>query len=371
MKSKQIYFLLVVLVLCVGVGIGRCFWMPFFPAHPSTFKRQTEYAENLENKLVHLLEPATGVGNVRASVVAEMIHQNTNQTKFDFKNATRTTYQDKGLVLRHQSVSVLINATDKSKQTSYQNLIKGAIGFTPSRGDSLSIEFLPFVKVPVWTFGLSPLCLMRMGGLLGLLLLVGLFWLVKEWHHAEKKGPSSYCPDPVLWHKAKKCPAYQWVLFLKTKRPEISALLLYHLDREKAAEIIDLLPENYVKQVILHLNHIEKLSPGERQVLFKEAEDQLRPLAKAASLQPESAFDDPETWRNADIAKLLHYVSKKDLIMAIQTTPEIIQQLFKSHMPPALWQELMQRAQQSPCSVASSQQAKEKIIRIAHLLREK
>ena len=68
---------------------------------------------------------------------------------------------------------------------------------------------------------------------------------------------------------------------------------------------------------------------------------------------------------------LLHYISKQDLIVALQDTSLTVQQAFARNIPPALWQSLIQQTQSMPCSVTDSRKAQDKIIQLAILLKGK
>ena len=369
MKNKQIGLLLVVPVFCLCMGIGLCFMTDFFPVHKNIFQLQNEYAQHLEKKVVRLLEPATGIGNVRATINAQITHKNITKTHINFQNQTRTISQETGPVLLNQSVSVLINEKDKNKFYAYQNLVKNAIGFDPKRGDKLTVELLPFVKIPLWTLGLTPICLMRIGAILALALFCGIAWLCREWMRLhEKKAPFVPSPDKTLWKKAEDIPAYQWGEIFPKIPPETGAFLLFHFGKEKSAQIIDLLPIEYTKQVILHLNHIEKLSFAEQNFLLQSTESYIKKTLDTLAMT--FPFDQVKTWQHIDIPQLLQYVSKKDLINALKTAPQVICHLFQNHIPPLLWQELSSAIATVLCSDAESQTAKEKIMQTVHLLQE-
>ena len=271
------------------------------------------------------------------------------------------------------SVSVLINEKDENKFPSYQNLIKGAIGFDVRRGDYLILERLPFIKVPLWTLGLSPIVLMRIGTGLIFLILIGIFWLIREWIHSRSKvSVPYYLPDEKLWKQAENLSCFQLADQLKIKRPEITAFILYYLSQEKRNEIIELFSEYTREQVFLHLNHIEKLDSAGKTFLLKETEKKLREVLKNLHLgKTESLFEELINWTDENIQKLLYYVSKQDLIKALQYTSLSVQQVFARNVPPAIWQELIKKVQENPCLKTESYEAQEKIIHIAQLLKEK
>ena len=174
-----------------------------------------------------------------------------------------------------------------------------------------------------------------------------------------------------LWQETERLSTIQLSNLLKVKRPEITAFILYHLNQEKAAEIIDLLPSEYMNQIILHLKHIEKLNIRDKAVLLQETENHLKEMLKAASITPShSSLDELKNWPDINIQDLLHYISKQDLIKAIQNTSLEIQNIFMRNVPPTLWQDLIQQAQLTPCSKGQSLQAQEKIMRLAQLLKK-
>ena len=381
MKERNIHVLSIVLmlgcVLCAGV-FGHA-WKRSVFLPPSSFELQEKYAEHLQDKLVSLLEPATGIGNVKASVQANIRHQNMTQTQLDFQDATRTVVHENGPVIATQSVSVLINGGNKKKLTTYQNLVKAAIGFDEKRGDQLAVEMLPFVDVPLWTFGLTPVTLVRIGAGLIVLILLGVFWLSKELFR-QPKHISHKQPNEQLWRKIAELPASQLADLIKINRPELSAFILFRLPEEKASEIVELLPADYMNQVILHLDYIEKLSPADKEPLIWETEERLREMLRAVRLAPKTGVKVPQKedntfevlkdWSDSDLQNLLHYVSKKELVKALQTASLGVQQALSRNIPPALWQSLIQQTQLTPCSQEESVKAQNKIMQLAKLLKE-
>ena len=361
------------MILTIGslfcVGMLGCFSLrPSFRGS-SAFELQEKYARSLENKLVDLLEPVTGIGNIHASVQAEIRHQNITQTLFDFKKATRTVVHEKGPVLMAQSVSVLINGKDKDKFASYQNLIQGAIGFDPERGDRLAVEILPFVKVPLWTLGLSPVYLVRIGAVLFLLILLGIFWLAKE-ALPKRREKLYYLPDKNLWQKAEEFPAEQTAEFLKKKEAEVSAFILNRLTTQKSQEIFYFFPDGYKNQASLHLDHLERLNDFDQFFLLQRAEKVLREMLSKVPEKQKNDFNQFQYWKNEEIQNLLHYVHKNDFVKALQTANPAVQQAFMQNIPPALWQEFIRQMRTNPCSKNESDLAQKKILHLAMLLKK-
>ena len=372
MKGKSLLVLLAVLIagFYISACIGMCFYVRPYPRHKASFDLQKEYAESLENKLKDLLEPAVGIGNVKASVVAEISHQNIIKTNINPRSLNKITIHENGPVLVNQSVSVLINEKNKAQLPTYYRLIKAAIGLNIKRGDNLDVEILPFQKTPLWTLGLTPIYLMRIGVILFLVILGSVFWLIREWIRSKKKASIPYyLPDEKLWKQLENLTGFQLADQLKTKRPEITAFILYYLPQEKKEEIVELFSKDYMEQVTLHLNHIEQLDSAGKTFLLKEAEKKGREILK--NVHSETAFESLKNMKDTEIQKLLYYVSKQDLMKALQNTSLAIQQTFARNIPPALWQELIQKAQENACSTEESLMAQEKIAQIAKLLKEK
>ena len=177
-----------------------------------------------------------------------------------------------------------------------------------------------------------------------------------------------------LWQKLEDIPAEELASLLKSNRPEITAFVLHYLSREKSADIVDLLPVDYMNQVTLHLNHIEKLLPGDKFALLQETEKHLVKIVKAFqwnNKNADSVFNGLKNWDDKKLQTLLHYVSKHDLVNALQNAPKEIQEKFQKNIPLDLWESLVQQMQLTPCSKEESEQAQKKIMHTAELLKEK
>ena len=375
-KDKHILsgILIAVCFMCFGIWVG-VLSVPDFKC-PSVFSLQEKYEKKLEKKLVNLLEPVIGIGNIYAAVQTEIKHPEIIKKQFDFKNKTQIITRENEPILAEQSISVLINGASKSNLSSYERLIKNAVGFNPERGDKLTVEILPFVPVSFWSFGLSPICLIRIGGILFLCILIGIVWLFFEWMNifSRKNTLPSYSINNDLWQKLEDIPAEELASLLKSNRPEITAFVLHYLSREKSADIVDLLPVDYMNQVTLHLNHIEKLLPGDKFALLQETEKHLVKIVKAFqwnNKNADSVFNGLKNWDDKKLQTLLHYVSKHDLVNALQNAPKEIQEKFQKNIPLDLWESLVQQMQLTPCSKEESEQAQKKIMHTAELLKEK
>ena len=376
MKRKGLDILLFILVPIIliygGMKVG--FFLSLQNVKFNPLFLQSQYETALEGKLTQLLEPAVGIGNVRTSVLAEITEQRMSQiqSKPPYLKGRRTV--ENGPLLVNQSVSVLINDSNTKKLPVYERLVKSAIGYTPGRGDMLTVEILPFVKVSPWTLGISPVLLARIAAVIFAFIIIGIFWLIKEWLSLQKKeiAPPVF-PDSSLWKKVQDLPSAYLADLLKQKKPEISAFVLYHLSQEKAAQTVELLPANYMGQVILHLNHIEQLTRADKAELLKQTENELRAILASTNTQKKSVsrFEKFKNWHDSDLQDLLHYISKQDLIAALQDSSLAVQQTFARNIPPALWQSLIQQTQSNPCSTMDSQKAQDKIIQLAILLKGK
>ena len=380
MKIKIVHALLAILVATCLVLLGGelIFKVPHHPIFKTNFDLQREYSQELENKLVDLLEPAVGVGNVRASVHAEITYQNITETTVNPYTFAKTEIHEKGPFLTEQSVSILINGKNKDQLPVYQRLVESAVGFNAKRGDLLAIEFLPFVKIPLWTLGLNPICLMRIAAVLILFIIIGCFWLTREFILASKNSFSTFCiPNESLWQKIEDISSYQLADLLKIRKPETVAFILHHLPQKKAAEIIDFLPADYMEKVVLHLSHIEKLKSQDKYLLLKEVEKDLQEIIQAFSYAQKEKpfclknFESLKNWTDSDLQSLLQYTSKKDLIKALQQSSLAVQQAFSKNIPPALWHELERQMGLNPCLKEESLKAQEKILNLAKCLKEK
>ena len=380
MRNKYKHILSEILIALCFMGLG--IWIGVLLVHdfkrPSIFSLQEKYEKKLENKLIDLLEPTTGIGNIQAAVQAEIKHQNILKRQFDLKNKTQTIIRENDPVLTGQSISVLINGASKNKLSSYERLIKNAVGFNPERGDKLTVEILPFVPIPFWSFGLNPIYLIRIGSILFLLILIGSIWLFFEFIKtlSPQKNYSPFTANKDLWKKIESIPTTQLADLLKSNRPEITAFILYSLSKKKSADIVELLPFDYMNQVTLHLSHIEKLSFDDKSVLLQETEDYLVKIIKAFQWNNKNYSDhfilkNLKNWDDKKLQTLLHYISKHDLIAALQTSPNEIQEKFKKNIPSELWEVLTKQIQLNLYSEEESWEAQRKIMHIAELLKEK
>ncbi|MBR6231563.1 MAG: hypothetical protein IKQ99_00510 [Alphaproteobacteria bacterium] len=362
--------------MCIGVWTGRILSVHNF-RRPSIFSLQEKYEKKLENKLVDLLEPTIGIGNIQAAVQAEIKRQKIIKKQFDPQNKTQTVIRENDPVLVGQSISVLINGASKNKLSAYERLIKTAVGFNQERGDKLTVEILPFAPVSFWSFGLSPMWLIRTGGVLFLCILAGIIWLCFEWINifSQKKNCLTYpASNNDLWQQIENIPTNELANLLKSNRPEITAFVLYRLPQEKSAGIVDLLPTDYMNQVTLHLNHIEKLPPADKSILLQETEEHLVKIVKAFQWNNKTSdftFNKLKNWNDKEIQALLHYVSKNDLVNALQIAPKEILEKFQKNIPSDLWETLVQKIQLNSCSKEESEQAQKKILHTAELLKEK
>lgn len=369
MKEKIGHVLIVILIigclLCTST-LGRFLTSSSFHSL-SSFELQEKYAVQLEKKLINLLEPATGIGNVRASVQASIIQQNISKKKYNPFTMTEEKIHKRGPILENQSVSVLINEKDKHKISAYKNLIEAAIGYDSERGDRLSVEFLPFAQIPWWTLGLRPIILGRIAFGLMVTILLGLFFLIKEGRKKTSLTHPILIPNNMLWEKAENMPSKSLAYSLQKKNPEIIATILNQLSVEKASELMENFSEDLKKQISLHLDHIEKL--GIQAYLLQTAERCIYQVLKNIS-DTGLPFNQFSNWSDEEIQNLLHYVHKTDFIKALQTTPLHMRQIFERNIPPSLWREFVQKGRLNPCTEKESLEAQEKIVHLAKLLKK-
>ncbi len=124
-------------------------WEPWNQTDKTTSTAERAIAATLEQSLTTLLEQTTGTGRVRVSV---------------WPTLNPIVVPDTPPTIARLAVSVIIDGrpTDtkavyqprsRTDMSNYTDLIKAAIGFDAARGDTLSVQNLPFTKTPT-VFGL-------------------------------------------------------------------------------------------------------------------------------------------------------------------------------------------------------------------------
>ena len=371
----------------------------------SIFDLQQEYTQNIQKQLNNLLEPLVGAGNVKTS--AQVRLQQTDQTTVSKKwysptQQTTTTIRYQGSSLKSQHISVLLNKTKNIQENDISELVKSALGINTQLGDTLSVRILPFVKVPLLSFGLARLTLARIGAVLVLFLAfltALLFYLYKKSELIHQMPRPK--PNEALWQRALKISPVRLSVALNSASPEVSAFILYRLPDTLSAQITNLLPSEYMAQVMIHMTHLENLTPQayknllyasemclmhltEKKVVPDANEKVADILAKSIhknnvlntmnqqnkqavqQMQMETlTFEKLKDWSDKDFQTLMHYISKKLAIPALQTAPLEIHRRFAENLPPAVWIELSDTCRQNLYSLAESQRAQQEIVAIA------
>ena len=371
----------------------------------SIFELQQEYAQQIRNDLTHLLEPIVGPGNVQtaAQVRLQQIDQTvvSNEWESAYKqNTTTTRYQ--GPALKTQHVSILLNSTNRILEKDAWALVESALGIDFSQGDTLTIKMIPFVQIPFWSFGIARLTLIRIAGTLMLLGSILLFILIYLYQKSQLiRHVQHLRPNEALWKKAIQLPVASLSNALSSLSPEVSAFILYRFPNELSGKITNLLPSEYVAQIMLHMNHLTNLSPQAFQNLLIQSEHCLMRLVqknvpvssaeKAAqilnqSYQKENIFnimnqqdskasqniqlsaltlDNLANWTDHNFQILLQNLDKKTAVLALQTAPLKLHQRFAENLPVDAWQKISDQCRQMPGTLLESQQAQQRMLDIA------
>ena len=406
MSQKTTDTLRILLLLGIFLMIGWClFTLKNSENEKSIFELQQEYAGQIQNNLNNLLESVVGPGNVKttAQVRLQQIDQTVVSKELESaykQNTTTTRYQ--GPALKSQHVSVLLNGTNRILEKDAWTLVESALGIDFSKGDTLTIKMIPFVHVPLWSFGLARLTLIRVAGiliLLGLFLGIILIYLYKKTQII--RAIQQPKPNKSLWQKAIQIPPTRLSNMLNSLSPEVSAFILYHFPSELSGQITNLLPTDYVSQVMIHMNHLENLSIQAYQNLLFQSETCLARLLQkkyavdspekiseilANSHQKEAiinkmnqqdsrtvqtiklntlSLDDLAKWSDNNFQILMRYLDKETAILALQTAPLKLHQRFEQNLPSGVWLEISDRCRQMNGTLTESKQAQQKMLDIA------
>ena len=371
----------------------------------SIFTLQKEYSQSIQKQLNQLLEPLVGPDNLKttAQVQLQQVDQTVVSKNWDSpQQQTTTTTRYQGPTLKSQHVSVVFNKTKNITENDVSDLIKGSLGINTQLGDTLSVKALPFVRIPLWTFGLSRLTLVRITAILVLSLafLIGLLFYLYKKTELTQKIPLPQ-PNENLWQKALKVSPMRFSVALHQTSPEVSAFILYRLPNSLSGQITNLLPDDYMAQIMIHMSHLENLTTQAYKNLLYNAEICLMrllkknttpdPNEKIAEILDKSihkdnvlkqmnkenhqtvqqiqmdilTFEKLKDWSDKDFQTLMHYISKKLAVAALQTAPLAIHQRFAENLPHAVWTELADLCRQNSYTLAESQRAQQEIVAIA------
>ena len=374
----------------------------------SIFTLQKEYSQSIQKQLNQLLEPLVGPDNLKttAQVQLQQVDQTVVLKNWDSpQQQTTTTTRYQGPALKSQHVSVVFSKTKNITENDVSDLIKGSLGINTQLGDTLSVKALPFVRIPLWTFGLSRLTLVRIGAglILALVFLTGILFYLYKQKELTQKIPLPQ-PNENLWQKVLKISPVRLSVALNNASPEISAFILYRLPDTLSAQITDLLPSEYMAQVMIHMAHLENLTPQayknllytSEMCLMRLLEKKTMPDAheKAAEILSKSShknsvlkqmnqtdkqaveqmqlesltFGSLKNWSDKDFQTLMHYISKKLAIAALQTAPLEIHHRFSQNLPAGVWIELADSCRENKYTLAESQRAQQEIVAIAQNL---
>ncbi len=396
----------ILLLSGIFLMIGWCVFILQIPAREkSLFQLQQEYAQQIQRDLNQLLEPVVGAGNIET--IAQVRLQQIDQTVVSkdlsspYKQNTTTTHYQ-GPALKTQHISILLNSTNRILEQDAWTLVENALGIDFEQGDTLSIRMIPFIHIPFWSFGLARLTLIRIAGILmgaALLLVIILVFLYKKAQLTTHIRTAQ--PTASLWQKAAQIPPVRLANGLSGILPDVTAFILYRFPNELSGQIINLLPNEYVSQVMLHMNHLENLTNRAYQSLLFQSESCLRHMIqkKHAPDSPEKAarilahspqkdaifaqmekqdqqatqhihlstlnLDDLAKWSDNNFQILLQYLDKTTAVWALQTAPLKLHQRFAENLPVNIWQEISDRCRQMPATSDQSLTAQQKMLDIA------
>lgn len=400
MYQKTTDTLRILLLTGIFLMMGLFVFAFYQEQEKSIFTLQQQYAQNIQKQLKNLLEPLVGPDNLTTSAQVKLQQMDKTIVSKNLHTTTTTRYQ--GPSLKSQHVSIAFNKTKNISETDIQFLVSGALGIDTQKGDTLSIKTLPFARIPLWSFGLSRLTLVRITAVLVLSLafLIGILFYLYKKTKMEHQVPLP-SPNEALWQKALKISPMRFSVALHQTSPEVSAFILYRLPNNLSAQITDLLPNDYMAQVMIHMSHLENLTTQAYKNMLYNAEICLMRLLKknttpdanekvaeildksvhkenvlkqmdkqnhqtVQQMQMEAlTFEKLKDFSDKDFQTLMHYISKKLAVAALQTAPLAIHQRFAENLPTAVWTELADTCRQNSYTLAESQRAQQEIVAIA------
>ncbi len=404
MLQKAIHTLRILLLTGIFFVCGWCLYLFQNQNEKSLFDLQQEYAEQIQKNLNNLLEPVVGAGNIQtmAQVQLQQINQTivTKELSPTNQQITKTTHYQ-GPALKTQHISIVVNQNNQSIQNDLWNLVESAVGIDFNQGDTLSIRIIPFVQVPFWSFGIARITLIRIAGILSLVVILFVGLLIFLYQKANINSQvSSVHPNEKLWQKAIQIPIIRLSNALSGISAEVSAFILYRFPTELSQKITNLMPSEYVAQVMLHMEHLENLNYHAYKNLLTRSEMFLWHLTKniisdshqksgeildklyqkeaifdsIKQQNPQSAqqihlstldLDDLADLSDTNFQILLQYIDKKTAILTLQIAPLRFHQKFAKNLPVDAWAELSDKCRQMPGTLMECQEARQKILDIA------
>lgn len=185
-----------------------------------------------------------------------------------------------------------------------------------------------------------------------------------------------------IWHCLADLDKGMLISFLKEQKPETIALILYHLPEKLSGQMLTLLPKELIPRILIHLTHMAHVRSDVREKLTGEIATDLYRLLKEGKQADKTAnilktlnkkerdvFVSDLAQKDGQIAhimascfkdwsdvlalsedklkRLLKYVDKKVLALALADKHETEQTVFARLLPPALWQQVVDLIQKN------------------------
>ncbi len=189
----------------------------------------------------------------------------------------------------------------------------------------------------------------------------------------------------TVWEKMAQVPSGHLSAFLSAEYPQTAAVILYHLNTEKAAEILMEMENNIGAQILLRLSSLQYLSPekvrsieiglekqiemlmekpcgvGERkasailslldrktQNRYISSMEQVAPQTAGALAKQVLAFDDLARWSGEDLAVLLKHIDTQTLVIALSNAKSTTKEAFSRIMSPQKWGDVLKKINRLP-----------------------
>lgn len=189
--------------------------------------------------------------------------------------------------------------------------------------------------------------------------------------------------DESIWERLQRLDVSILARYLEAKKPETTALILYHLTNDKAAKVLSLLSDGKAAKVLEALAQLEHISAAERLKLEQDLTQQLHTLMLQARFKsgsekasdilrtmdhtseeklmadmyrdsPQSAeriayhmicFDDIARWPDSAIQTVLRHTNRDMAALALRGATTAIRDAFARNMPPQVWAGLIRESE--------------------------
>ena len=286
-RSNGLKTLLFLALVAVFILATVCFFVPrhsqvrpFVHASDNEvfLNLQQRYEHHIEHTILKLLEPLVGRGKVQASVQVELNLKNarhnirTYSPKADENITTQQTFEKQiQNLIQKQNISVIIDGNTRKgdrgiyqprsaqEMAAYKRLIQSATGYDITRGDTLEIQNMPFVK-PLHKHHKHPFfCL---GGILVILALILIFGALTciLGKSTQKHPHADFSPD--ILDKIAENPTRAITVIKNWIYMPVNAKSTDWTPIQKVGIVLLALDENIVRQILIALddNEVRKVA---------------------------------------------------------------------------------------------------------------